>query len=133
MSFKADLKASGGSLHTSDIKKVLSVKINPNWQPQLLITVTDKLPIGVPVQVQFEIIPQTKRSGIAYIYTANIKSIKARIKPGTLQFVDAEEKSLNHILNGTEKLARTEERILKRIEKAQNEGGTFRGIEIDDT
>lgn len=152
------LKENGGSLHASEMKAVLAVNgrngkpitLEPDdsWS-QMIITTAEKLSPGIPVQIQFEIIPEepigyTKRvvkwgngteliycvlspqdvvSGdcVARTYTAAITSVKARVKPGSAQFVGAEEKYLNDIINGM--------RIKKRAEKLE-EANRFTGLEL---
>lgn len=103
---------------------------------KLSIKTVEELPEGVPVQLQFEIIPQrahyksVKEDGTAkyYICDADIKSIKARIKPSTLAFAAEEEKQLDHIINDTEDAAQEKERV-KKI-KQKTEINRFTGLEI---
>lgn len=139
MSLNKVLKVGGGSLHKSEMKKIISIEYlgaSSVDHSQLMITTADKLPIGVPLQVQFEVIPEAPivnkdDSAAAYAYVTNIKSVKARIKPGTLEFNASEEKNLQHIIDGTENLSQEKERTAKKIKKAaEKENERFTGLEI---
>ena len=110
---------------------------------KLMIAMEEALELGVPVQVQFEIVP-TVETGMnvndpqfpdapgVYVYLAKINSVRARIKPGTLEFVGKEESNLNHIINDTEGSAEAEKRAKQRmqIEKEKNELNRFTGLEL---
>lgn len=133
------------SQHVSDKRVVTSVNVDPpkdtiSLPKKMLITTEEELTHGVPVQVQFEIIPQSclawsenpEASTGFYVYHCSIESVRARIKPGTLEFIGAEEKSLDHIIDGTEDSAQEKERVKKNIEKAKekDEVNRFTGLEI---
>lgn len=140
------LKENDGMLCKSEMKEVLSVRVvdpaigtiwpislNQGCGPMIVAT-TQKWDVNVPVQIQFEIVPlKTRRD----TYLCQIKSIKARIKPGTPQFIGAEEKNLDHILNGTEDTAeekrRVEKQAQKNTEQAKKEteaANRFTGLEL---
>lgn len=136
MGFQKHLVDHGGSLCKSEMKKVLTVEIQRHWDSLMVINMAEELAIGVPVQIQFEIIPKAPIgpfcSGAcsAYLYSADIKSIKARVKPDTAQFVGDEEKSLDLIIDDT---AEENERIaecIKKHAKKVDEANRFTGLEI---
>lgn len=124
------------SYASNDMKTVLSVVIENESKSQLFIRTTEELPEGVPVQLQFEIVPQranlkfTKEDGTVEYCScyADIKSIKARIKPSTLAFIAEEEKQLDHIINDTEDADQEKERARKI--KQKTEINRFTGLEI---
>ncbi len=140
------LKDHGGSLAASHMKEVISVgvgvghNLGGKMPEKLFIEIAGKLPLGVPVQVQFEIIPVVangytvaENGPTTHEYIANIVSVKARLKPGTVAFFEEEEKSLNHIINGTEDTAQIKiraEKNAKKIAKTGEEANRFTGLEI---
>lgn len=92
------------SYHTSDIRVVTSVNVsmpkNTDSLPEEMVVVMEQeLNIGVPVQIQFEIIPvlQGYSNGF-YTYCCTVNAIKSRIKPGNAEFDQAEEEILNEII-----------------------------------
>lgn len=127
--------------HASDKRVVISLNVMPKdtatLPEELMIVMEKALELGVPVQVQFEITPYTlahlTENTVLFMYHCSIKSVKARIKPGTKEFVEAEEKYLDHIINGTEDADQEKERAMKRIMKVKKEleANRFTGLEIE--
>ena len=86
MGFQKHLANNGGSLCESEMKNVLSVQIDQT-QSLMMITTSDELEIGVPIQIQFEVVPDAPIgyainepvSGPEYVgertYTAGIVSV----------------------------------------------------------
>lgn len=102
------------SHHTSDIRTIeaLQVTIEEIGDPISLYVVMKKpLSIGVPLQIQFEVVPYDHGNHNAspwhydiakdalHAYTCVVTSIKARIKPGNAEFNNTEEKHLNEIIH----------------------------------
>ena len=133
--------------YASDKRVVTSVNAVPkntvSLPEEMMIVMEQALEIGVPVQVQFEITPENKLAWSEndpafpdapgfYAYLAKIKSVKARVKPGTDEFVGKEELSLNHVINGTEGSAEFEDRAKKRMQKAKEKDtlNRFTGLEL---
>lgn len=121
----------------SDMKKISFVEISALGN-QMMIETFDELPIGVPIQVQFEIIPHAPvgytinddESLATTQYSARIMSIKARIKPSIVAFQESEEKNLNHIIEGTEDEVLVSKRAKKRAKEIEKENNRFTGLEI---
>ncbi len=139
--------------HSSDKRVVTSLNIvqPPNTATlpiEMMIVMEEALEVGVPVQVQFEIIPTTETGMTgqsssfwstefpdapgAYIYLCNIKSVKSRIKPGSLEFVGKEEANLDHVINGTEDAIQEEKNKARMVQAKQkeNDANRFTGLEI---
>ena len=127
------------------MNKVISVGVGMSvgtgkMPEKLFIEMAEVLPIGVPVQIQFEIIPEEATiieeavdGSIVYEHRAHIVSVKARLKPGTVAFLEEGEKNLNHIINDTEDTAQIKvraEKNAKKIAKTGEEANRFTGLEI---
>ncbi len=136
--------------HASDKRVVTSFSvINPedaaSLPKKLMLVMEGALECGVPVQVQFEIIPHAAVGWTVtvddpqfpyapgfYAYHCSIESVKARIKPGTDEFVGKEESNLNHVINGTEGSEEAEKRAEKRMQKIEEKDALnrFTGLEL---
>lgn len=106
---------------------------------EIFVASSEELPLEVPIQIVLEVIP---RAGIAYTvndpeypsapgqfaYVAEFKSAKGRVKPGTPAFNDAEEKALDALVTGHDKVQKFAEEEI--IEESCNR---FTGIDIDDS
>jgi len=142
------------SSYTNKMLKVLSVFVPQTngaekMPSQMGVSVEKALSIGVPIQIQFEIIPNLEMGYTTdgevldanleailltgfHAYGCAIMSVKARIKPGTSEFNEAEGKNLNHVINGTEDTAQLTERAKKRVDliRKADETNRFIGLEI---
>lgn len=124
--------------HTSDKRVVVAFSVRSQYpdisQPmpgeEATLVLEKSVKFGVPIQVQIEITPQACMYDGFYVYHCCVNSVKACIKPGTLEFGAAEEKMLNHIIEGTEDTAQAEEKAKKREQKEESKANRFTGLEI---